>query len=101
MTPFGKTYLVKCEEIDPISEEGGIFLVTETNRIGDTHWRGEIAGVGTRMTDDDEPLPVGTKVIMTYGGCTKCKDGGGIKVAMADAIYMIRGKDEIIGVIEE
>lgn len=101
MTPFRKTYLIKCEKPESISKEGDIFLYTETNTLSDTYWKGEIVAVGTKVTDEDEPLPVGTKVVMTYGGCSKCKDGGGIKVVMTDGIYMIRSLDEIIGVIED
>lgn len=101
MRPLKKTYLVEIEPKDVYENVDGVIVINNVNKVKDGSWRGVISGYGTAWTEEElkDLLPIGTKVVMSYG--KKTSDGGGIKIVMHGKVYYVRTTEEILGVIEE
>jgi co-chaperonin GroES (HSP10) len=96
MKPIGNTYLIKCEEIESIENEGGIYVINDVNKVKDSFWKGVIVEYGTTVDPNDkELLPIGTKVIFDM---SKKADA---KLVLHGSVYYVRKVEEIIGVIED
>ena len=101
MEPLKKTYLVRVEQVDAYEDVGGVIVVNDVNKMKDASWKGVIEAYGTGWSEEEKKdlLPIGTKVVMTYG--KKSGDKGGVKLVFHGTVYYVRGFEEILGVIEE
>jgi co-chaperonin GroES (HSP10) len=99
--PFGKTYLVKCEKPDYVTNEGGIFVVNESQGVHDVFWKGIIIEYGLGWTEEEKRdlVPIGSTIIMSYG--KNSGDQGGTKLVIENEHYYIRDANEILGIIED
>ena len=99
--PFGKTYLIKCEKGEYVTQEGGIFIINDTDSLKDMFWKGIVVEYGSGWTDKEKQdlIPIGSKIVMSYG--KNSGDGGGTKLVIEDEIFYIRDANEILGTIED
>ena len=100
MIPLKKTYLVKLDKLDAYDNEGGIYIPNPTVEHQDG-WKGTIVEHGAGWTEEERKdlIPVGTRVVMSYGKDTS--DGGGRKLVIKQQVYLVRTEDNILGVIED
>ena len=47
MIPIGRTYLIECDPPESITNEGGIFVVNEVDKMKDGFWKGKVKAYGT------------------------------------------------------
>ena len=96
MIPIGRTYLIECDPPESITNEGGIFVVNEVDKMKDGFWKGKVKAYGTLFTEEEKKnlVPIGSEVIMDV------KKKADIKIVIKNKVFYVRKEDEILGVIE-
>lgn len=96
MIPIGRTYLIECDPPENITNEGGIFVVNNIDKLKDGFWKGKVIAYGTLFTEEEKKdlVPIGSEVIMDV------KKKADIKIVIKGKVFYVRKEDEILGVIE-
>ena len=100
MIPFKKTYLIKLEELEHYENDGGVYIINPSLAEQES-WKGTVEAYGAGWTEEEKKdlVPIGAKIVMSYGKNTS--DRGGIKLTIHKKNYVIRDGKEILGVIED
>ena len=101
MIPFGKTYLVKLDKLEAYDNEGSIYLPNPTAEFQEG-WKGTVVEYGAAWTDEEKKdlVPIGSRGVMTYGK-ENTHDKGGKKLVIKQQVYLVRGAEDIVGIIED